>query len=205
MKKQVFAVLLCAVPVFFFSSCESCVKRTSKKITELGISAIEGVSEAVSEHGEAAGEKATDALGTLAKGAGKSLDRQLNEHAEHVASVAGRTFVQSIEGFDKGLTTEYYDVIPSSEDLVSGVALDYFGKIKSKALIDAYFIILEKGTYTCAFEFLDADNKALMTKTAEINKDSLERRYSVVSFALNTSEEEALAKTKVTKISVKKK
>jgi len=180
------------------------VRKTTKKLTEIGISAVEGISDAVNERGEQASEKATDALGTIAKGAGRSLERQLDEHAEHVASVVGRTFVQSIEGFDKGLTTEYYDEIPFSENLVNGVALDYFGKIKSKALIDAYFIIMETGKYSCSFEFTDSNNNTLMTKTAEIDKSSTERKYSVVSFALNSPEEDLLEKTKITKITVKK-
>lgn len=204
MKKQIVAILLCTAAVFLLNSCESCVKSVSKKVTELGISAIEGVSEAVTEHGEEAGEGAMDALGTIAKGAGRSLDRQLNEHAEHVASVAGRTFVQSLEGFDKGAVAEYYDEISFREDFPSGVALEFFGKIKSKPVVDAYFIILETGKYACTFELLSADNKVLLSKSAEIDKTSAERKFSVVSFALNSSEENMLKQTEVVKVSVKK-
>lgn len=204
MKNLILTILLCTTPLLF-NSCESCVKKTTKKITNLGISAIEGISEAIEEKGEKATEKATDALGAIAKGAGRSIDRQLDEHAEHVASVVGRTFVQSIEGFDEGLTGEYYDEISSTTNLASGVALDYFGKIKSKSVIDAYFLILEKGNYTCEFSFIDAENKVLMTKTATIDKTNVERKYSVVSFALNDSELASLNKAKNTKISVSKK
>jgi hypothetical protein len=203
MKHLILTILLCAVP-FLFDSCESCVKKATKKITNLGISAIEGISEAVEERGENVSEKATDALGALAKGAGRSIDRQLDEHAGQVASAIGRTFVQSIEGFDEGLTNEYYDEIPNTTDLASGVALDYFGKIKSKSIIDAYFLVLEKGIYTCTFEFTDADGSILMTKTAKIDKTDTERKYSVVSFALNDSELSSLNKAKNTKISVDK-
>ncbi|MDR1203313.1 MAG: hypothetical protein LBL58_17020 [Tannerellaceae bacterium] len=203
MKNLVLTILLFTVP-FLFNSCESCVRKTTKKITNLGISAIEGISEAIEEKGENASEKATDALGALAKGAGRSIDRQLDEHAEHVASVVGRTLVQSVEGFDEGLTNEYYDEIPNTTNLTNGVALDYFGKIKSKSVIDAYFLILEKGTYNCKFEFTDADKKVLMTKTAIIDKTGTERKYSVVSFALNDSELASLNKTENTNISISK-
>jgi hypothetical protein len=203
MKNLILTILLCTMP-FLFNSCESCVKKTTKAITNIGISAIEGISEAIEEKGENASEKATDALGALAKGAGRSIDRQLDEHAEHIASAVGRTFVQSVEGFDEGLTDEYYDEIPNTTNLTSGVALDYFGKIKSKPVIDAYFIVLKKGVYTCTFEFTDADGSVLMSKTAIIDKTDAERKYSVVSFALNDSELSSLDKAKNTKISVDK-
>jgi hypothetical protein len=202
MKNLILTISLCAVP-FLFNSCESCVKKTTKTITNLGISAIEGISEAIEERGENASEKATDALGALAKGAGRSIERQLDEHAEHVASAVGRTFVQSVEGFDEGLTNEYYDEIPNTTNLASGVALDYFGKIKSKSVIDAYFLVLEKGVYTCTFEFTDAGGGVLMTKTATIDKTTAERKYSIVSFALNDSELSSLNKVNNTKISVR--
>jgi hypothetical protein len=203
MKNLILTILLCTTP-FLFSSCESCVKKTTKAITSLGISAVEGISEAIEEKGESASEKATDALGALAKGAGRSIDRQLDEHAEDVASAIGRTFVQSVEGFDEGLTNEYYDEIPNTTSLMNGVTLDYFGKIKSKSVIDAYFIVLEKGVYTCNFEFTDAGGSVLMTKTATINKTDTERTHSVVSFALNDSELSSLNKAKNTTISVSK-
>jgi hypothetical protein len=201
MKNLFLTILLCVVPLLF-NSCESCVKQATKKITSLGISAVEGISEAIEEKGEEAGEKVTDALGAIAKGAGRSIDRQLDEHAEHVASVVGRTFVQSVEGFDEGLINEYYDEIPNTASLPNGVALNYFGKIKSKSVIDAYFLILEKGTYSCQFEFTDAGGKTLMAKTATIDKTAPKREYSVVSFALNDSELALLNKTDSTKISV---
>ncbi len=204
MKYYCFLSMLC-ISAWLFSSCEGCVKSATKKATKIGMSAIEGVSEAVSENGEQISEQAMDALGSVAKGAGKSIDRQLDEHAEYVASVAGRTFVQSVEGFDQGLTKEYYDPIPYSDDFVSGVNLDFFGKIKSKALLDAYFLIMEKGTYNCIFSFTDDSEKPVMQKEAVIEKTETPRKYSVVSFALNSAEEKQLAATKIVKIKITKK
>ena len=204
MKNVFLAVLLCSVALLFHS-CESCVKSATKKATELGLSAVEGVSEAISEKGEKTTEKVTDALGEMAKGAGRSIERQLNEHAEDVASAAGRTLVQSLEGFEKGLTKEYYEELPNTTDLPGNVTLELFGKIQSKALVDAYFIILETGTYNCTFDFTDASGKVLMTKTATIEKTETERKYSIVSFALNSSEEQSVKDTKNTKITILKK
>lgn len=190
---------------FTFSSCEGCVKKATKKATNIGISAVEGVVEAVDERGEEFAEKATDAAGKVAIGTGRSLDKFINEHAETVASSAGRTLVQTVEGLDKGATAQYYDEIAIDPHICSGVNLDLFGKIKSKAVIDAYFIILEEGTYQCKFEFNNTDGKTFLTKEAEIKKESVERRYSLVSFALNNTEEAEFQNIKDVKVTVTKK
>lgn len=190
-----------------FTSCSGCVKSTTKKITELGIEAAEGVAEAVDEHGARIGEKATDAAGKVAEGVGKSLERQLNEHAEKVASVGGRTLVQTVDGFTQGFNNEvetHYDILPHKDNLSSGVSLDYFAKYKIRPIVDAYFIIMEEGTYKCKFECVGNDGKIFLTKDAEINKRAGERKYSLVSFALNPDEETAFANLKEIKIRVSK-
>lgn len=194
-------IILVASSVLFFAACEGCVKKAAKKTTDLGISAIEGVSESLAEHGEAAGEKVTDALGTLLKGAGKSIERQLEEHATHVATVAGRTFVQAIDGMESGVFTEYYSAIPHEDDFGSGIVLQYYGKIKDSPVLDAYFVVLEQGDYACKFEFVDANGKVLMTREATIEKRNTEKKLSVVSIGLNADEEKLFnssAKTKIT-------
>ncbi|MBK5722986.1 hypothetical protein JGH11_19130, partial [Dysgonomonas sp. Marseille-P4677] len=188
-----YSIGVCFAAITLFSSCSGCVKKASKKLTETGLDAVEGISEAVDEHGARVGEKATDAAGKLAEGVGRSLDRQMDEHAEKVASVLGRTLVQTVEGLDKGATAQYYDPISYTPNLCTGVSLDYFGKIKSKAVIDAYFIVIHKGTYTCKFQFIGADGKVYLTKDAEIVIPEDARKYSLVSFALNPEEEKAFA------------
>lgn len=188
-----------------FSSCESCVRKASKKATTLAISAAEGVSEAITEHGEEAGEKLTDALGTVAKGAGKSVERQLNEHAEHVASVVGRTFVQSIDGLTKGLSTELYDEVQFTTNLPSGVSLNSFGKIKNKDVVDAYFVVTENGSYETVFEFLDKNGNALMTRKAEIYRTNTSKTYTVVSFAFNESEKQLFEQSNKVRITASRK
>lgn len=193
-----------SVSVIFFlvSSCESCVQKVAKKTTDLGISAIEGISESIAEHGEQTSEKLTDALGAIAKGAGRSIERQLNEHAEYVASVTGRTFVQALDGFEAGTFNEYYDMIPHEDDFASGIVLQYFGKIKEKDVIDAYFIIIETGDYDSKFEFLDNSGKVLLTREATIKRVNTEKKIAVVSLALNSDELELFNQSKKTKIKV---
>ena len=206
MKKSfIYSILICFTAITLFNSCSGCVKKTSKKLAETGLSAVEGVAEAVDEHGARVSEKATDAAGKMAEGVGKSLDRQMNEHAETVAAVLGRTLVQTVEGLDKGVTAQYYDEITYAPSICTGVTLDFFGKIKSKSVVDAYFLVLEKGTYKCKFEFLGTDGKVFLTKDAEIEKPTVERKYSLVSFALNPDEEKSFSELKEVKVTVKKK
>jgi len=126
MKVQTLVIAGMVIMALSFSSCESCVQKAAKKATDLSISAIEGISESVAEHGEATSEKMTDALGAVLKGAGKSIDKQLNEHATHVASVTGRTFVQALDGFEGGLLTEYYDAVPHEDNFASGIVTAFW-------------------------------------------------------------------------------
>lgn len=195
------AVLIGIAVTSLFSSCESCARKTAKKVTDLSMSVIEGVSESISEHGEKASEKMTDALGAILKGASKSIDNQLNEHAEHVASVTGRTFVQLLDGLEDGLLTEYYDTIPHEDDFISGISLQKFGKIKNTSVLDAYFVIQEQGIYTCQFDFLDADGNVVLQREATIEKLSSEKT-SVVSIALNEEEEALFGQSEKTRIKV---
>lgn len=193
--------------ITLLSSCSGCVKSTTKKITELGIEAAEGVAEAVDEHGARVGEKVADATGKVAEGVGRSLDRQLNEHATEVAAVGGRTLVQTVDGFTQGFNAEvetHYDVLPYTDNFSSGVSLDYFAKYKTKPIVDAYFIIMEEGTYKCTFECKGNDGKIFLTKEAQIVKNAGERKYSLVSFALNPQEETVFTNLKDIKITVSK-
>lgn len=196
------------ISLFLFSSCESCVKKMSKKATELTISAAEGVAEAVDEHGEALAEKTTNAAGKIMLGTGRSLSKQLDEHATKVAEVGGKTLVQTIDGLADGANSEietHYDNIPYTEDFISGVALDFIGKYKDKPIIDTYFIMTETGTYTCNFEFADKDNKIFLTKDATLIKTDNNSKYLLVSFALNSQEDAEFKNLSNVKITVMKK
>ncbi|MDH6308680.1 hypothetical protein M2451_001246 [Dysgonomonas sp. PFB1-18] len=208
--KKVFLFSLAAscAALTLFSSCSGCVKKATKSVTELGISAVEGVAEAVDEHGERVSEKAADAAGKVAVGVGRSLDKFLDEHAEKIASVGGRTVVQAVDGFTGGFNEEvdtHYDKLPYTDNFCSGVSLDYFAKYKETPVVDAYFIIMEKGTYKCKFECTNNSGKVFLTKDAEIEKVAGERKYSLVSFSLNPQEEKEFTDIKDVKITVTKK
>jgi len=209
MKKiTIISIILSFAIIGLYTSCSGCVKKAAKSVTETGLDAVEGIAEAVDEHGARVGEKATDAAGKLAEGVGRSLDRQLNEHAEKVFSVGGRTVVQAVDGFVDGFNKEvetHYDVIPHTDKFASGVSIDYFAKYKEKPIVDAYFLIMEGGTYKCKFECENTSGKVFLTKDAEIVKVAGERKYSLVSFALNPEEEKAFADIKNVKITVTKK
>lgn len=207
MKMQTCVIAAMIMAIFLFSSCESCVQQAAKKATDLSLSAIEGVSESINEHGERVGEKATDAAGKVAVGVGRSLERFLDEHAEHVASVAGKTVVQTVDGFTDGFNEEvktHYDEIPYTANFCSGVALDYFAKYKETPIVDAYFLIMEEGTYKCKFECSNTKGKVFLTKDATIEKVKGERKYSLVSFSLNPDELAAFGDIKDVKITVTK-
>lgn len=210
MKKHLIVLCLATTVLWGFSSCEGCVKSTTKKVTKLGMSAIEGVAEAVDEKGEELAKKTTDAAGKAAVGVGKSLDRQLNEHAAKVASVAGRSTVQVVDGFVGGFNDEveeFYDELPYTEDFASGVSLDFFAKYKSSAVVDAYFIIPENGKYQSKFECYNNQDKLFLTKEIDIDRTTTaeNRKYTLVSFALNGEEEAGFKDLKNIKITVVKK
>jgi hypothetical protein len=202
-----FLPVLSIILALSFNSCEGCVKKVTKKATNVTISAVEGVVEAVDERGEELAEKTTDAAGKVAVGTGRSLDKLINEHADDVAAATGRTLVQSIDGLMDGLDQgirSHYDAITVDSHICSGVKLDLFGKVKSRNVIDAYFIITEEGTYTCKFEFNNNSGKIFLTKEAEIVKGA-ESHYSRVSFALDGQQEEEFKDIKDVKITVTKK
>lgn len=210
MKKQFIFLLIATTAIWGFTSCESCVKKATKRVTKVGISAVEGVAEAIDESGEKLAEKATDAAGKVAVGMGKSLEKQFDEHAAKVASVAGKTTVQVVDGFNDGFNDEvktHYTEIPYTTDFTSSVSLDYFAKYKSAAIIDAYFIIPENGQFIAKFECYDNNDKLFLTKNIDIDRTtSVEnRKYTLVSFALNESEEAGFNNIKNVKITVSKK
>lgn len=184
-------------------SCQGCVKKVSKKATEFGLSAIEGVSEAFDEHGARVGEKATDALGALVEGAGTSIADLLDQHASTVATVAGRTLVHSFEGFKNGIATEFYDraenvtiVAPDREAVAS---IEFMGKMSTSPIVDTYLVIDGTGIFAVDFVFEGADGALLMEKSAEIEV-SEDKKHTVVSFALSSDEEAKWAETESVKI-----
>lgn len=209
MKKTtlVFSVSTLFVSSLLLSSCSGCVKKISKKTTEYAIEAVDGITEVVDEQGERIGEKTTDAAGKVVVGIGRSLEKQLNEHATKVASTTGRTTVQALDGFSDGTNKEldeHYDKLPYTENFASGIALDYFAKYKTAPIVDSYFIIPEVGDYKVTFECYNNQNNVILTKTIDVSSLG-QRKYLLVSFALNSTEEEAFKDLKNVNIIVRKK
>ncbi|NDV66600.1 hypothetical protein [Bacteroides sp. 224] len=195
---QTFALIGAIVAPMIFTSCEGCVQKTAKKVTDIGFSVADGISESLNEHGEKTSKQMTDGLGSILKGAGKSVDEHLNAHAAHVASIGSRTFVQmldgTIEGFGEGFA-DHYDVVEFEGEYPRGVALKNFGRIKGKPVLDAYFYVLEKGAYDCTFNFVDADGKVLLTRESSMEKNDETKNNVVVSLALDTNEEKLIKET----------
>ena len=187
------------------SSCEGCVKNTSKKVTNAGLDVLEGVAEAIHERGDSIGKKVFDAGGEVLEGAGRSVNEQLNKHAEDVAEAMGRTLVQSLEGLEQGISKEFYEEFISKEFFCDDVIMTFFGRMKDKKIVDAYFTFLKGGKYSISFEFCnDNCNTTILTKTAEFIKTSDREESTIVSFAYTTEEEAIINQTKCVKVTIKK-
>ena len=210
MKTRIFLVkVLISIVVINFTllltSCESCTRKAAEKATNMALSAMEGVSDALNERGEEVAKKTTDALGQIAKGSLTSIGELLDEHAESVAKTTGRTLVQTVEGLEKGITEEFYTLIPHTDDFATGVALDYFGKINADPVVDAYFIITDNGIYEVTFNYCDALGNVLFKNNATIERVSTDSKYNVVSYALNDDEQKKIANVAKVDIKVVKK
>lgn len=182
--------------IFTFSSCESCVKQTAKKVTEMGISAVEGVAEALDEGGEKLAERTTDVAGKILVGVGKSLDRQLNEHAEKMAESKENTSMQVIDGMKDGMdetVKALYNEIPFTGENTPGVEILYIGKYQSVAVVDIYCSVSEKGAYQATFQCYNQQDELLLTKKIDFdfNSEPDSNLYVLLSFSLNSTEEAA--------------
>jgi len=205
MKRVQLYLFFMAVGFIALSSCEGCVKNTSKKFANAGLDILEGVAEALEERGDSIGKKVFDASGKVLEGAGLSIDEQLDKHAEDVASVMGRTLVQSLEGLDQGFSKEYYEEFIAKEFFCDDVVMNFFGRVKDRKIADAYFSFLKEGKYSITFEFCsDNCNTVILTKTAEFNKVAGTKEFAIVSFAYTSEEEILINETKCVKVTVKK-
>jgi len=202
--KQVYLFFIVAGCIAL-SSCEGCVKSATKRLTNAGLDALEGVAEVLDERGDSIGKKVFDASGKVLEGAGQSVNEQLDKHAEDVASAMGRTLVQSIEGLGQGLSKELYEEFVSKEFFCDDVVMTFLGRVKDRKIVDAYFSFLKEGKYSITIEFCnDNCNTVILTKTAEFNKTSGSKESAMVSFAYNSEEEALIDNTKCVKVTVKK-
>lgn len=205
MRKLFFRSTIFLFLIIGLGSCSGCVKKVAKKTTEVGLSAVEGVTDAVNEHGGRIAEKTTDAAATVAGGVGKSLSRQVDEHMESVAEATGKTLVKTISGLTEGVDAEIrslYTPIPHTDNLCSGVYIDVFGRFKSKPVVSAYFGITEPGNYKAKFECYNNEGIMFLTKDADIIVTEGGGKTSSVSFSLNAAEEANFNNIKDVKITV---
>ena len=198
-------LVIIATGLIVLFSCEGCVKDASKRITNAGLDALEGVAEALQERGDSIGKKVFDASGKVLEGAGQSLGEQLDEHADDIGALAGRTIVQSIDGLEQGLSEGYYDEFISEKTLCDGVEMTLFGKIKNRNVVDAYFNFFEEGKYSIIFDFYSDDCKTVvLTKNANFTKTADYKERKRISFSFSTDEENLIDNAKCVRVTVKK-
>ncbi len=203
--KHLLLTVATVVIVFLFTSCESCVRKTSQKITELGITAIEGASDALNEHGEKVGEKAVGAVGNVAKGMGKGLERFIKDYEFGEAYGENDYIVQSSDEINLESLENDFEEINYSASLPENVSIEYMGEFKENGSITTVFTIEKEGEYTSIIQFVDSKNKILLEKKIAINKEAEDGKYTGVIFALNPSDTEKYNQSKKTKISMSKK
>lgn len=194
MKMRILRIAALAMVCVGFASCEGCVRKTAQKVTELGMSAVEGVSDAISERGEETAKKLTDALGRVVVGTLKSIDEQLMEHVESVAAAPNRTVVTETAGnIDAAVLNEYYEPLAHTEELGPGTAVSFIGKLRDEPVVDAVVIVPAGGDLKWTFEYRDGDGNALFRSEA-VTPSSSEAGYRLISYALTATEREAFGK-----------
>lgn len=203
--KYLILSVLTALLSFLFVSCESCVRKTSQKITELGLTAIEGASDALNEHGEKAGEKAVGAVGNVAKGMGKGLERFIKDYEFEEAHGDNDYVVISNDEVNLEDLGNDFEEINYSASLPDNVSIEYMGRFKENSSITTIFTIDKAGEYVSTFQFIDSKNKVLLEKKVDINKEAQDGKYTGVIFALSPSDTDKYNQSKKTKISMTKK
>ena len=120
-----------------------------------------------------------------------------------MAKVAGKTFVQSLNGLEQGLYSEFYTGITANTNLEEGVALDFVGLMNNKPVVTAYFIVTNNAKYSCTFEFCADDcTTVVLTRKAEIGYNE-GKKYTSVSFAFGDAELEKIKDSKCVRVTVK--
>ena len=205
MKRVQIYLIFAAIGLIMLSSCEGCVKSATKRLTNAGLDALEGVAEAIEERGDSIGKKVFDASGKVLEGAGQSVNELMDKHAEDVASAVGSALVKTVDGLEQGISKEVYDEFVTKEFFCDDVVMTFFGKMKDRRIADAHFTFFKKGKYSITFEFCSDDcNTVVSTKTAEFEKYSDKEEKKIVSFAYTTEEEASINSAKCVKVTVKK-
>lgn len=186
-KKQMNKIILLGlgVVIILFNSCSGCVKKVSKKITETGVSAVEGVTEVLDENAEKLGDATATIAIKVIKGAGKSLDRELYIHAKDTERQGGSVVVTDITTIDVKELNSIYQKIAYEQD-GNGVSVKFVGKIDTMSVYDSFITFSKKGNYNCNIEVSNVSGH-IVTKETQIQIDSVPQS-KIISFSANSLE-----------------
>lgn len=203
--KQLLLSFFVLCSLFLFNACESCVQKTSKKITELSLSAIESASDVIAEHGETTGEKAVGALGSVAKGVGKGLENFIIDLESENKLGPDRTIIESTDEFNITDTDSLFKEINHSAILPDNVSLEYLGEFNEIPAIAAIFTFDKPANYIANFQFLDRNNKMVYEKKVNIHPEDINARYTQVGLMMNSSEKRQYDTSRKAKVTVTEK
>lgn len=205
MKHLIVSVLMTLIP-FAFTSCESCVRKTTEKVTQLGLSALDTASDVIAEQGEKTGEKAVGAIGSVTKGVGKGLEKFIEDYAAEKEVDSDHTFIKFTETVDMDKIAGNMNEIPYSASFPTNSSLEYLGEFKEDdiAAMAAILVIEDEGNYDCSFQLLDNKNNVLLEKSVALCKVANEGNYANIAIALTPSETEKIKSIKKAKVSLAK-
>lgn len=200
--KNISYITLAVAAALCLTSCEGCVKKVAKKATAVSLSAAEGVAEALSEHGDVVTEKAADAVGSMAKGAGRSIDRQLGE-GKVVTEITGSMYDQVLGDSVKAACDQIKFVYDETQ---GGVNMEFLGALKTEPSVLAYFMIPNADAYTVNISCIGGDDDELMAMKGEIQREDADKPTCVaLRFDLGDDEMERLKDAKAVRVTIRKK
>lgn len=200
--KNISYIVLAVAAALCLTSCEGCVKKVAKKATAVSLSAAEGVAEALSEHGDVVTEKAADAVGSMAKGAGRSIDRQLGE-GKVVTEITGSMYDQVFSDSVKAACDQIKFVYDETQ---GGVNMEFLGALKTEPSALAYFLIPNTDVYMVNITCIGGDDKESMAMKGEIQREDADKPTCVsLRFDLGDDEMERLEDAKAVRVTIRKK
>lgn len=202
--KKISYFALAAVCALCLTSCEGCVKKMAKKATEISLSAAEGVAEALTEHGEVVTEKATDAVGSIAKGAGRSIDRQLGEGL--VPEITGHMYEQKSAVISDDLKSAYDQIKFVCDESQDGVDMEFLGALKAGPFAGAYLLMSDTDAYAVNIYCIGNDDKVSMVMNGDIQRTDPDKVTLVaLRFELDDDHMARLKSAKQVRVTIRKK
>lgn len=201
--RKITYIFLTLAAALCLTSCEGCVKNVTKKATEIGLGAVEGVSEALAERGGEVSGKTADAIGSMVQRASKSVKEHLSEYAGYVPGKNDSTGVTNFKYFHKNEISKHYEPIKFTLDNTKCLSIELLGRLKTKPVVDAFMRLPDAGSYDVSFKFMSEQHVILMEKNVNAVKESAgSPDYVVASFALDESELSKLDSTAMVAVTV---